>query len=430
MPQNIPESADVVVIGGGIIGVSTAYYLARQGVKVVLCEKAEIACEQSSRNWGFIRKQGRHPLEIPLMVHALECWHDIVPQLDTDIGFHVGGTIYLSETEQRYQANLAWLEHAKNFQLDSTFLSPSELKALIPGMADQTRGALYTPSDARAEPDIATSAIATKASSLGATILTQCAVRGIDIEAGKVAGVMTEHGRIRASSVVCATGAWSGYFCRNFDLVFPHLKVTASVMATKPIEPIAQQSSQEPIQQSIWRSGLGLRRRLDGGYTVAYGGGSICDVTTDLFKFFMDFFPAYRHSKEVVYLKFGKRFFHELKRPSKWSLDDITPFETERVLDPDPNLKFLAKAYQHMEHTFPQLKGVGISKRWAGMIDVTPDELPIISEVDEIPGLVISTGYSGHGFGIGLGAGKVTSELVRQSQPHVDLSGFSLNRFS
>ncbi|MCY3767867.1 MAG: FAD-binding oxidoreductase [Gammaproteobacteria bacterium] len=417
----LPPAVDVVVIGGGIVGVSTAYYLAKSGVRVALCEKGGIACEQSSRNWGFIRKQGRHPSEIPLMILALELWHELVADLETDIGFRVGGTLYLSETEQRYHANLAWLEHAGTFGLDSTFLSVSELKALVPGMQNQVRGALFTPSDASAEPAFATLAIAEKARAGGALLLSRCAVRGIDLEGGKVSGVVTEHGRIRCQTAVCAGGAWSGYFCRHLGLVFPHLKVISSVMATVPTDILVG-------GQNIWSSGLGMRRRRDGGYTVAYGGSSRCEITPDLFRFFRTYLPAYRHSKEVVTLKLGTRFFRELVWPAKWSFDKPTPFEKERVLDPDPDLAILDKAHGLLGRTFPDLQGIDIAQRWAGMIDVTPDELPVISTVRQIPGLVISTGYSGHGFGIGPGAGKVTADLAVGKTPDTDLSAFALER--
>jgi glycine/D-amino acid oxidase-like deaminating enzyme len=416
----IPDATDVVVIGGGIIGCSTAYYLARNGIRVVLCEKGEIAAEQSSRNWGFIRKQGRDPTELPLMIHSMDLWHELNKELDDDIGFFKGGTLYLSDNEQRYQGNLAWLEHGKAYNLDTKFLSLTELENLVPGIQGQTRGALYTPSDARAEPAQATQSIARKAQTYGATVLSQCAVRGIDIEAGSVAGVVTEHGRIRSSNVVCAGGVWSSYFCRHLDLVFPQLKVVSSVMSTAPAPLITQ--------ASIWKTGLGIRRRMDKGYNVATAGSPVCQITPDCFRFFRDFIHAYRHSKEKVSIKFGERFFTELRWPQKWSFEEVTPFEIERTLNPDPDSGLLDIAYKQLGSTFPELKGVKITQRWAGMIDVTPDELPVISAVESIPGLVISTGYSGHGFGIGPGAGKVTAELVLGNTPAVDISPLGLER--
>lgn len=415
-----PQSVDVIIIGGGIVGCSTAYFLASNGISVALCEKGSIAGEQSSRNWGFIRKQGRHPSEIPLMVHSLEVWHGLVAKMETDIGFHVGGTLYLSETEKRYEANLAWLEHARAHGLDSRFLSVDQLKGLIPEMANQQRGALYTPSDARAEPALATRGIARLAKSSGATILEQCAVRGVDVEAGRVAGVVTEHGRIRASTVVCAGGVWSSYFCRHLDVNFPQIKVISSVMATAPTD--------FAMQQSLWSSGLGMRKRSDGGYNIAFGGSSDCEITPDLLRHISRFLPAYFHSKEVVNLKVGNRFFRELAWPSKWAFDQITPFEIERTLDPPPNQKLLDKAYKLLGETFPQLGEIPIAKKWAGMIDVTPDELPFICAIDKVPGLIVSTGYSGHGFGIGPGAGKVTAELAMGNPPAVDISPLSMRR--
>ena len=319
------------------------------------------------------------------------------------------------------QTNMAWLEHARTFELDSRFLTLDELKSLLPDIQNQTRGALFTPSDARAEPELATRAIANQAEAHGAELLMRCAVRGLDIQSGKVAGVVTEQGYIKTTSVVCAGGAWSSYFCRHLDLIFPQLKVISSVMATAPTHSIGE--------QSIWSRGLGMRRRMDGGYNVAYGGNSTCEITLDFLKFVRHFLPAYKNSKEQVYLKLGKRFIKELKWPSHWDMDQVTPFENERVLNPQPDLKLLAKAYSLLGETFPSLKNVEIAKRWAGMIDVTPDELPIISTVQNIPGLILSTGYSGHGFGIGLGAGKVTADLVLGHTPKVDLSAFSVNRF-
>ena len=167
---------------------------------------------------------------------------------------------------------------------------------------------------------------------------------------------------------------------------------------------------------------------MDGGYNVACGGHSHCELTLDFLRFFRDFLPVYRSSMEVVSLRLGNRFFSELRWPSKWSLDRETPFEKERILDPEPDRKLLSRAYKLLGETFPALKDVEISQRWAGMIDVTPDELPILSTVDRVPGLVISTGYSGHGFGIVLGAGDVTAALACGNSPKVDISPYSIRR--
>lgn len=415
------ESVDVVVIGAGIIGCSTAYYLARKGIRVMLCEKGRIGGEQSSRNWGFIRKQGRDPAEIPLMQHSLKLWHELANETDQDIGFKVGGTLYLSETEKRYHANHAWLDQVKPFALDSRFLSVDELTKLVPEIHNQKRGALYTPSDARAEPDLATAAIARLAQQQGAIIRENCAVRGVDIEAGRVAGVVTESDCVRASATVCAGGVWSSYFSRNLDVLFPQLKVVSSVMATQP--------SNLEMQQSVWSSGLGMRKRLDGGFTVAFGGSSDCELTPDFLRFFTSFLPAYRESKEVVSLKLNSRFTRELRWPSHWTLDQQTPFEIERTLNPPPNEKLLGKAYKLLQTTFPQMHDIGIVKKWAGMIDVTPDELPVIDKVETIPGFYLSSGFSGHGFGIGPGAGNVTAQLISGEMPSVDISQFALSRF-
>lgn len=420
-PANLPASTDVVIIGGGIVGCCTAYYLSRQGIPVVLCEKGQVGCEQSSRNWGFIRKQGRHPAEIPLMIRSLELWHELVPEVGEEIGFHVGGTLYLSETEKRYQANARWLEQAENFNLDSRLLTVAELEKLVPGIRNQQRGGLFTPSDARAEPGPATRAISRLATRHGARVLERCAVRGIDIEGGRVSGVITEQGRIGASSVVCAGGAWSGYFCRHLDLLLPQLRVVGSVMATQP--------TASSMQVSLWSKGMGMRKRLDGGYSLACGGTTDCEITPDFLRFSPRFLPTYLKSKETVNLRLSRRFLKEASWPAKWALDRETPFERERVLDPRPNTRLLDRAYRKMERTFPELAGIGIARKWAGMIDVTPDELPVIDTVDRIPGLVISTGYSGHGFGLGPGAGKATADLVAGNAcEHVDRLSFK--RFS
>src|ERR1700684_4269069 len=176
----LPATTCVVIIGGGIIGVCTAYFLARKGVPVVLCEKGEIAAEQSSRNWGGCRKMGRDARELPLAIEALRLWAEMNHMVGAETGFRRSGIVYLCRTKRELAKREAWLEKVgKPHQLDSPLLTREQMNRVLPGLAGPWLGALSTPGDGRAEPAHAAPAIAQGARRLGATILTRCAVRGV-----------------------------------------------------------------------------------------------------------------------------------------------------------------------------------------------------------------------------------------------------------
>lgn len=206
-PRDIPAAVDVVVIGGGIAGISTAWHLVEQGLSVVVCEKGHVAAEQSGRNWGWIRVQGRDPAEIPLVLEARHHWQDWAQLLGPDLGFTMAGVTYAARNAKEMADYADWLEKARDFGLDSRLLSTREASALIPDAAPGLwHGALHTPSDARAEPFVAVPMMAAALRERGGHVVEGCAVRALDIRAGHVVGVVTEAGRIRADAVVLTGG--------------------------------------------------------------------------------------------------------------------------------------------------------------------------------------------------------------------------------
>jgi glycine/D-amino acid oxidase-like deaminating enzyme len=419
---NIPAETRVVVIGGGIIGVCTAFFLARKGVPVVLCEKGQIAGEQSSRNWGWCRKMGRDPRELPLAIEALRLWSEMNTLVGAETGFRRSGIVYLCRTREELAKRQAWLEQVgQPMQLDSRMLSLEETTQVLPGLEGHWLGALHTASDGKAEPAHAAPAIAQAARRLGASILTRCAVRGVETSGGRISSVVTEHGRIGCEAVVLAGGVWSRLFCRPLGLRLPQLKVLSSVMRTEPLAggPAASASG----------FGFGLRKRLDGGYTVANWNSNVVDIVPDSFRFLGDFLPTLRTAYHDVRLRVGGQFLKELAQPGKWSLDRASPFEAVRVLNPPPYQAILDQARTHVTAAFPVFRTMRVAESWGGMIDITPDGVPVISGVDELPGFFIATGFTGHGFGIAPGAGRLMAELVTGETPVVDPTPFRYSRF-
>lgn len=418
----VPPETEVVIVGGGIIGASTALYLAQKGVPVVLCEKGAIGEEQSSRNWGWVRKMGRDPREVPLMIHAMKLWAELPQIVGEDLGFRVHGITYFCDEEKDLAKYEGWMKAVAEYNLDTRYVSAAEIVNYAPGATRKWAGGLHTASDGFAEPHIATRLIARGAEKLGARIVEACAVRGFETKGGRVSEVVTEKGRIRCNSVVLAGGSWSSLFARNQGVKVPQLKLLSQVMRTRPLEggPVGCGSGK----------GFGFRKRLDGGYNFSMRSAHPVDIVPDSFRYLKDYVPALKNEWRAMKFRIGKRSFQETLQGGSWKLDQRTPFEAIRVLRPQPAHAILDQAIVNIKKLFPAFADkLVVNERMGAWIDVSPDAVPTISQVDAIPGFFVSTGYSGHGFGIGPAAGQMMAELIMGEKTVVDASPFRHSRF-
>ncbi|MEM8854708.1 MAG: FAD-binding oxidoreductase [Pseudomonadota bacterium] len=420
MSGRTPEQADVVVIGGGVVGVTTALYLARHGASVVLLEKGRIAGEQSSRNWGWIRKQGRDRREVPLMVESARLWQQLSEDVGGTVGFGTRSTTYLALNETELAARAAWLDVAQDHQIDTKLLTPAETDDLLGRDDRRFAGALHTPSDMTAEPRLAIPAFADLAATEGVTVLEGCAARTVERQAGRVHAVTTERGTIQCDAVVLGGGAWSRTFLENLGVFIPQLAVRSTAFRTG--------AAPEIHPGGLGATGASVRRRVDGGYTIGRTNSARFDIVPAAFRHLRAFLPILRERWKIMKIRAGKDYFGPLGK-HRWNADDTTPFEAVRVLDPVPDMGLVEDMRKTAMALHPKLGTLTVEEAWAGLIDVTPDEVPIIDEAPGIGGLWIATGLSGHGFGLGPGIGQLTAQLVTGRTPVVDPEPFRLSRF-
>jgi glycine/D-amino acid oxidase-like deaminating enzyme len=417
----VPERVDVVVIGGGIIGVSAAYFLAKKGHSVALVEKGRIAAEQSSRNWGWCRTQNRDERELPLQLVSMELWDSLSATIGADMGFRRNGLIYATKSEAELASWSAWIDMARTYQVRNRVLSAAETKAMTPGNEQDWIGGIHAPTDGRAEPTMAAPALAKAARALGATVLQDCAVRGLDIMGGRIAGVVTERGRIAADRVLCAGGAWASMFCRRHGIDLPQAGIRSTVFATTPGPQVTPGGLVTPD--------FTLTRRLDGSYIVAAQNRGNLQVTPQGLRYARQFWPTFRERHKSLRVSVGSSLFTGPEAlAGKWSFDAPTPFERHRIYAPTPDHRVAGPALAKLKAVYPALSGVGVGGIWAGWIDLTPDSLPVISAVDALPGFFLATGFSGHGFGIGPASGRLAAELTTGDAPCVDPKPFRYSR--
>ncbi|KPF66139.1 D-amino acid oxidase [Bosea sp. AAP35] len=420
--ETLPHAADVVVIGGGVAGITAAYHLARKGHSVAVVEKGYIAGEQSGRNWGWCRQQNRDLRELPLAQRALEMWAGMNAELGADTGFRRTGLVYVTTKPSDLAAWSGWIDKAREMQMHSRVLSAAEAKAMAPGSAENWIGGVHSPSDGKAEPALAVPAFAQAAQKRGVTIHQDCAARGLETTGGRVSAVVTEKGTIRTSSVLVAGGVWTSMFCRHHGIDMPLAGVQSTSFFTAPIDGPAI------TEGGLSTPDVTFRRRLDGGYTIGISGRGLLRLSPQGMMYARPFWPTFKKRHKLLTIRADKSFFAGPEALMRWTNDSVSPFERMRTFDPPPQEKLIAFALKRIAEIYPQLADVKIVQKYGGLIDFTPDWVPVISAIDTLPGLYVSAGFSGHGFGVGPAAGKLAADLITGDAPIVNPHPYRYSR--
>lgn len=419
--HDLPLSADAVVIGAGIVGVFTAYYLATRGLKVALVEKGFVGAEQSSRNWGWCRQQNRDARELPMATKSLDLWERFAAETGEDTGFRRCGLLYLSDNEEEIAGWARWRDFARTVGVTTHMLDSVAAGERGKATGRSWKGGVFSPTDGTADPANAAPAVARAIIKLGSSLHQNCAARGIEMEGGRLSAVVTEHGTIRTKVAILSGGAWASSFCRQLGIRFPQASIRSSILSVGP--------GKGDLPDALHTARVSVTRRGDGGHTLAISGRGRVDPTAQNMRFAAQFLPMFMRrwrSLSPGGLE-GIRSGHESLKT--WRLDRSTPMEEMRILDPAVDRNTVKLTHERAMELLPDFRNRPVTAAWAGYIDSTPDGVPAIGETAVVPGLVLAAGFSGHGFGIGPGAGHLIADIITGAQPIVDPVPYRPERF-
>ncbi|MBT9371257.1 FAD-binding oxidoreductase [Rhizobium sp. CSW-27] len=420
--QPLPDHADAVVIGGGIVGAFSAYYLARRGLKVALIEKGRIGAEQSSRNWGWCRQQNRDARELPISTKSLALWEEFGADTDEETGFRRSGLFYLSNDEAELAGWARWGEFARTVGVTTHMLSAEQASARGAATGRAWKGGVFSPTDGIADPERAAPVVARAMTKLGGSVHQMCAARGIETEAGRVSGVVTEAGTIRTRLAILSGGAWASSFCRQIGIRFPQASIRSSILDVR--------FEGGHLPDALHTKDVSITRRGRDHIRLAISGRARVDLTPQQLRFAQYFLPMFAKRWRALAPGGLQGMLSGHETLSRWSLDQVTPMERNRILDPVPDRKQIALTLARARTLLPDLQTAPVAASWAGYIDSTPDGVPVIADVPSLPGFVLAAGFSGHGFGIGPGAGHLVADIVTGSTPIVDPRPYRLERLN
>ena len=372
--KNLPSSADVVIIGGGVIGLSCAFRLAQAGVPdVVLLERDELGSGSSSRAAGGVRAQFSNRANIELSSRSIKTYQNFTKLFDQEIDFCQVGYLFLLSTPESAESFEESVALQNELGVPSRMISVSEAKRLSPLI--NTRGlvaAAFSPSDGHCSPDSVVLGFAGAARRAGATLINQTEVTDIVRSGDDIEAVVTTAGTIRTTTVICAAGAWSLNVGKLVGVDLPVLPVRRQILVTEPLK--------EPDREF--------------------------PLTVDL-------------ETTLYFHKTGKQLLIGMSDP-----DETPGYKLETSDD------WLPRLGEALAKRAPSLTSMGISAGWAGLYEVTPDNNALIGEAKDVNRFLYATGFSGHGFLMGPAIGEVIRDLYLGAPPFTDVSSFDASRFA
>ncbi|MBI2846275.1 MAG: FAD-binding oxidoreductase [Chloroflexi bacterium] len=419
------KDADVVVIGGGISGCAIAYNLAKRGSKVVLVEKGEIASEASGRTGASIRQQGRNPKEIPPMRASVALWEGLEKELRGETGFIRSGNLYIAQKQDEVAVLESNFQEAKDAGLDARMLTAKEVKELVPPLESPVVAGLHSPNDGFSDCIKSTYSFANAAKEHGAKIYTQTRAIGVGVTAGRVSSVMTEKGEVKTPVVVNAAGVHAPKLAKMVGVHIPIKIVRAFSQETEPCPPAfrvalrAPQTSGKQTNTGAIRTGGGFKSRYDH------------DIGFDDLKDLDIWLPRLIKFRQNIHLKWDwSHLARQIKRALPLYRKEWPDLDFPVGVEPRINHSALEYRRQELIKIMPFVSKLKIAKRWAGLLDLSPDLVAILGEVEHPKGFIVTCGFSGHGWALGPITGKLISELILDGKPSISLHAFRPSRFA
>ncbi len=368
------NSAEVVIIGAGISGCSTAYNLAKKGVKnIVVLDKNYICSGSTGRCGAGVRMQWGTEMNCKIAKKSIEFYEHAneILQYDKDVEFKQSGYLLVADTDKEIEQFKKNIEIQHSCGIPSKLLSLEEAREIVPYLnTNHLKGAAFCDKDGFLNPFHATDAYYKAAKRLGVEFNTCTEVTGIKTEKGKVVGVETNKGFISTNKVANATNAYSKIICDMIGLDIPVYSERHQILVTEPVEPM-----QDPMVMSF---GLNfyVQQSPEGSFIMGRG-----DTNEP----------------------------RDLRITSSW--------------------QFLEEMAKTIDAILPSISKLRVVRQWAGLYNMTPDKQPIYDKAENVEGFYLSVGFSGHGFMFGPITGVVMSEMILEEQPTIDISMLNLNRF-